>query len=121
MPWAIIMPGCQPSTSLSTVLSLLRPLTPWGLVRSWRRSRRFPDAEQTAITLEFGTLPLEEVHEAIRADNWLYVHGDPTSAMGAEIKRQIRDAFYCDKDDWKGLVWERAVDILRKGLAGLGG
>ena len=79
------------------------------------------DAEVTAIALEYGTLPVTDVLEAVRADNWLYAHGDPTSARGAEIKRQIRDAFYCDKDDWKGLVWERAVDILRKGLTGLGG
>ena len=79
------------------------------------------DAEVTAIALEYGTLPVTDVLEAVRADNWLYAHGDPTSARGAEVKRQIRDAFYCDKDDWKGLVWERAVDILRKGLTGLGG
>ncbi len=79
------------------------------------------DAEVTAIALEYGTLPVTDVLEALRADNWLYVHGDPATPMGREIKRQIRDAFYCDADDWKGLVWERAVDILRKGFAGLGG
>ena len=78
-------------------------------------------AEVTAIALEYGTLPVADVLEALRAENWLYVHGDPASPKGRAIKRQLRDAFYCDADDWKELVWERAVDILRKGFAGLAG
>lgn len=79
------------------------------------------NAEITAIALEFGTVPVLEVLDAVRADNWLYVHGNPLSSMGKTIKRQIRDAFYCDEDDWKHLVWDRSVDIFRKGLSGLGG
>ena len=77
--------------------------------------------EVTAIALEYGTIPVADMLEAVRADNWLYVHGDPATPMGRAIKRQIRDAFYCDADDWKELVWERAVDILRKGFVGLAG
>ena len=79
------------------------------------------DAEITAIALEYGTIPVTDMLEAMRAENWLYVHGDPASPMGRAIKRQFRDAFYCDADDWKELVWERAVEILRRGFAGLAG
>jgi hypothetical protein len=32
---------------------------------------------------------------------------------------QIRGAFYPDKDDWKRMVFERSVDVLRRSLAGL--
>jgi hypothetical protein len=77
--------------------------------------------EITAIALEYGTIPVEDVLEAVRADNWLYVHGRLNSVIGREIKQQIRDAFYCDADDWKHLVWDRAVDILQKGFVGLEG
>ena len=77
------------------------------------------DAEVTAIALEYGTIPVTDMLEAMRAENWLYAHGDPASPMGRAIKRQFRDAFYCDADDWKELVWERAVEILRRGFAGL--
>jgi len=37
------------------------------------------------------------------------------------IKEQIRGAFYPDTDDWKDLVWDRAVETLRLALKGLSG
>jgi len=80
-----------------------------------------PAAEVTAIALEYGTLPSEEVKLALRADNWLHLHGDLASAKGRAIKAQIREAFYQDADDWKDLVWGRAVETQRLALAGLGG
>ncbi|MEQ8356637.1 MAG: M14 family metallopeptidase [Kiloniellaceae bacterium] len=78
-----------------------------------------PAAELTPIALEYGTLPTEEVKLALRADNWLHLHGDLASAKGRAIKAQLREAFYPDADDWKEMVWERAVDTQRLALAGL--
>ena len=78
-----------------------------------------PDVNLTAVALEYGTLPTEQVKLALCADNWLHVHGDPTNAKGKGIKGQIREAFYQDADDWKGMIWERAVDTQRRALAGL--
>lgn len=78
-----------------------------------------PHASITAIALEYGTQPTEEVQLALRADNWLHLHGDPKSAKGRAIKQQIRDAFYQDADDWKEQVFERAVETQRLALAGL--
>jgi len=80
-----------------------------------------PQAAVTAVALEYGTIPTEQVKLALRADNWLHVHGDPASAKGRAIKAQIREAFYQDADDWKALVWERAAETLRLALAGLQG
>jgi hypothetical protein len=81
-----------------------------------------PDqAALTVIALEFGTLPSPEVRLALRADNWLHVHGEPGSAKGRAIKEQIRDAFYQDRDDWRDMVWERAVETQRMALKGLAG
>ena len=82
-------------------------------------AQAIPRAELTAFALEFGTLPSEEVKLALRADNWLHLHGDLASAKGKAIKAQIREAFYQDADDWKEMVWERAVETQRLALAGL--
>ena len=76
-------------------------------------------AELTAIALEYGTIPTPRVREALRADNWLHLHGDLQSAKGRAIKQQIRDAFYPDAADWKEMVWGRAVETQKMALRGL--
>ncbi len=79
--------------------------------------RACPNAEQTAITLEFGTLPLEDVHEAIRADNWLYAKGGAVkSPHFNSIKAQIRAAFYGEDSQWKKDVWARGQEIVEQAL-----
>lgn len=78
-----------------------------------------PHAELTAIALEYGTLPMSEVSLALRADNWVHIYGDLSSAKGRAIKSQIREAFYADKRDWKQSVWDRAVETQRQALKGL--
>jgi hypothetical protein len=83
-----------------------------------KRHRR---VDFTGLALEYGTLPLHEVLDAVRADNWLHVHGDVRSAQGREIKARVRDAFYGDKDDWKGMIFEQAITAERNALRGLAG
>jgi hypothetical protein len=78
-----------------------------------------PEAQGTGITLEYGTVPLDDMLTAVRADNWLHVHGDLNGRQGREIKSQTRYAFYPDKDDWKAMVFERAVDVLERTMKGL--
>ena len=76
-------------------------------------------AEITAITLEYGTVPVKDVLDAVRADNWLHAHGDLRSRQARDIKAQIRGAFYPEADDWKNMVFDRSVDVLRRAAAGL--
>ncbi|MGE0095454.1 MAG: M14 family metallopeptidase [Alphaproteobacteria bacterium] len=80
-----------------------------------------PDAERTCLALEYGTLPIDAVLGAIRADNWLYARGKVDSPQGKGIKRDIREAFYGDDDAWKTDIWNRAVDVYRRMLKGLSG
>lgn len=80
-----------------------------------------PNAVVAAVGLEYGTRPLKEVLDGLRADNWLHLHGELDSPQGREIKRQIRAAFYADKDDWKTMVFERSLDVMRRMLRGLAG
>ena len=81
--------------------------------------RALPQAEITGVTLEYGTVPLKDVLDAVRADNWLHAHGDLRARQARDVKAQIRAAFYPQADDWKGMVFERSVDMLRRALAGL--
>lgn len=76
-------------------------------------------AEITGITLEYGTVPVKDVLDAVRADNWLHAHGDLRARQARDIKAQIRTAFYPEADDWKGMVFERSVDVLRRAVGGL--
>ena len=77
------------------------------------------DTALTAVALEYGTIPSPEVRLALRADNWLHLHGETDSAQGRAIKEQIRAAFSPDKDDWKEMVWTRALETQRRALEGL--
>ncbi|WP_374446982.1 M14 family metallopeptidase [Stella sp.] len=78
-----------------------------------------PNAIHTKSTLEYGTRPNEYVRLALRSDCWLHNYGDLKSPRAKEIKALIRDAFYRDYDDWKELVYVRARQIIRRGIAGL--
>ncbi len=69
--------------------------------------------------LEYGTIPTPEVRLAVRADNWLHLHGQIDSAKGRAIKDQIRAAFYPDSTDWKLRVWDRAEETIRLMYRGL--
>lgn len=72
----------------------------------------------TAITLEFGTLEGREVLAALRADNWLHVHGAPEQEE-KEIKRSMLGAFYPGDGPWRGDVWDRAIAVFSQAAGGL--
>jgi hypothetical protein len=78
-------------------------------------------AAVTGIALEYGTLSLQSVFTALRADAWLHAYGDPTSPEAAPIKAHIRAAFYGDADDWKGMVVGQSLTACRQAVAGLAG
>jgi hypothetical protein len=79
-----------------------------------------PDATVTSAAYEFGTVDLLAVADALRGDHWLHAYGDLSSPLANEIKRNIRDALYCDTDDWRERVFELAVVAERQALAMLG-
>ena len=80
-----------------------------------------PQAEYTGIALEYGTLPLMRTLQALRADQWLENHPEHLAARGAQIKQQMRDAFYTDTDAWKHSVVSQAAEAVRQAVAGLSG
>ena len=76
-------------------------------------------AEYTGIALEYGTLPLMDVFNALRADQWLHNHPDAPLVQHAAIKRQLRDAFYTDTPAWKERVIEQGLAAARQAVDGL--
>jgi predicted deacylase len=78
-----------------------------------------PSARLASIGLEYGTVPVPDALAALRADNWLRWRGERDSGLGRTIKRRMRDTFYCDFDDWRGMVVARALAMADKAVAGL--
>ena len=61
-----------------------------------------------AAVYEFGTISEPEIFNALRADHWLYFHGDLHSEEALLIKQNMLDAYYCDRPDWQKPVCELA-------------
>ena len=76
-----------------------------------------PQAQYTGIAMEYGTLPLPEMVQALRAEQWLQNHPGAPADQATAIKQQILDAFYVDTDAWKGQIISQA----RQAVAGLCG
>lgn len=78
-----------------------------------------PQAEYTGIALEYGTLPMDDVMQALRGDQWLYSHPDAPPALRASLKQAVRDAFYVDTPAWKQRIVEQGVEAAQQAVAGL--
>ncbi len=72
-------------------------------------------------TLEFGTHPLGDIYQVLRADNWLHLHGDLNSEFAAAVKAQLKEAFCPDSPSWREAVYERSMAVWQRGLEGLAG
>lgn len=78
------------------------------------------DRPPVKLILEFGTLEMRRVLDALRADNWLRHHGDPRSPEGVAIKRALKDALYVDDDEWLDDVINQTRNCLADIAAELG-
>jgi len=78
-----------------------------------------PGVAYAGIALEYGTLPVLAVLQALRADQWLANHPDAPPAQRVAIKQAVRDAFYQDADDWKAMLHQQSLARANEALAGL--
>ena len=81
--------------------------------------RELQGREVTAVSLEFGTLPILEVVKALRAENWLHHHGGSDHPRAEELKTCLLRAFHPDSPDWEASVWEQGEDVIERALASL--
>ncbi len=78
-----------------------------------------PQANASLMGLEFGTLPDQEVLVRLRADTWLRRHPEAPAEQQRQIRQDLRDAFYCDNDEWKGMVLGQCRVVLLQTTQGL--
>ena len=78
-----------------------------------------PRSEYTGIALEYGTQPLMEVLGALRGEQWLQLHPDAPPALAAQIRQQMRAAFYTETDAWKGQIVSQARQAMFQAVDGL--
>ena len=76
-----------------------------------------PDVEYAGIAIEYGTLPVMSVLQALRGDQWLENHPDAPADVRQAIKQQLRDAFYQDADDWKRTIHDQALIHTKRAIA----
>jgi hypothetical protein len=74
----------------------------------------------TFAALEAGTLPVRDVFDALRRDNFLHMYAKGKHRDAEKIRRQIRAAFYPDTPKWKRMVWDAANEVVHAALTALG-
>jgi hypothetical protein len=75
--------------------------------------------ELTGVAIEWGTVDIVEVSNALRADAWLHAHADPRGPEAGPIKAQLRAAFAPDDPDWSARVWDRFTEVAERAVTGL--
>jgi hypothetical protein len=108
--------GATPVTSIydgSSSSAFLTGLM-WGSVYE-----ECPQAEVTGIAMEYGTVPVLDVMQALRAEHWLNIHQDAPAELAARIKKQMLEAFYTDTDVWKGQIVSQARQSMFQAVDGL--
>ena len=78
-----------------------------------------PQAEYTGMALEYGTVPVMETFQALRAEQWLNRHPDAPAPLAAQIRKDNFDAFYTDTDAWRAQILAQAREAVAQAVEGL--
>ena len=78
-----------------------------------------PKAQYTGIAMEYGTLPIQQMIQALRAEHWLNKHPEASKELATEIKQQMMDAFYVNTDEWKRQIISQAQESIVQAVNGL--
>jgi hypothetical protein len=57
--------------------------------------------------------------DSIRAENWLFQHGDPATPQGRAIRAEMRARFYPERPEWKAMAFRQSNAMIGEALAGL--
>lgn len=108
--------GATPVTSIYDGSSTSAFLTGmmWGAVYE-----ECPQAEYTGIALEYGTVPVMETLQAVRAEHWLHLHPEAAPELASQIKQRMKDAFYTDTDAWRQAILRQAREAMLQAVDGL--
>lgn len=71
------------------------------------------------LVIECGTLAPDKVFDALRADHWLHLHGEPTAEGPKEIKSNLRQCFIPDDESWRDAVLHRSIFYFNRAVGAL--
>ena len=80
-----------------------------------------PGVGVAGVAIEWGTVDIVAVSDALRADAWLHAYSDPLGPAAGPIKDQIRAAFAPDDPRWVEMVFDQFVAVRDRAIAGLVG
>ncbi|MGL4576278.1 MAG: M14 family metallopeptidase [Burkholderiaceae bacterium] len=72
----------------------------------------FSDIKLACIALEYGTVPMERVMFALRADHWLAKQHNPPAELVQATRAAMRAAFYVETDQWKEDIVRQAHEAV---------
>ena len=75
-----------------------------------------PDATSTPLLVEFGTFDTGYGVEVERAEHWLHLHGDKSTAIGREIRAAYLHYWYPQTREWQEMVWYRFDQIMDRAI-----
>lgn len=108
--------GRTPVTSMYDGSSSAAVLTgPMG----WCIYEECPQAEYTGMAMEYGTVPVLDTVQALRAEHWLNVHPEAPPEQARRIKQALMDAFYVDTDEWRAQILAQARESMFQAVDGL--
>ena len=67
--------------------------------------------EITGVAIEWGTVDIVEVSNALRGDAWLHAHADPRGSEAGPIKAGAARRVRPDDPQWAALVWDRFSEV----------
>ena len=78
-----------------------------------------PQDEYTGIAMEYGTVPIFDVLQALRAEHWLNNHPEAQPKLASQIKTQMLATFYTDTDLWRSQIISQARQAMFQAINGL--
>jgi hypothetical protein len=113
-PWLYtLLTGADAATSETGVVARATGYTSQAMLDA------LPDTHLMQLVVECGTYAEERMHEALRDDHWLHLHGDPHDARGKTISRALFDAFLPADEDWRDIAWRRTRQVWERALKAL--
>lgn len=84
---------------------------PYGMAKLWN-----PEGVQLWFGLEYGTHDPTRGLTAMRADNWLFEHGDPFDERGVAIRELMETQFFSQDEAWRTTVATTALEAIGRSL-----
>lgn len=78
-----------------------------------------PEARPTSIALEFGTVALDAMFEAVCGEAWLRSYPHAPTEQAERIREAMRAAFFSDSPIWQGMVLGQFRTTFVQALQGL--